>query len=376
MAYGPGGGYGGGFGNGVSGANNSMGGSPGNRTGGGFGGGGGGYGGGMGSSGSDGLGNNLGITSDSFGGFDGGFGDSYAGPMYEGDLSSMFSATPEAFSDAFAEMPAMQEMSFVDPMTEEQRMRRMLGQVAAPAVANQLGDTLGPMTGIGMNLLGAATGLQSQEQAATGNFNSIATMAGATLGGPFGALVGGLLGRSASAGGPTGPAPGRSATQSGAGFSFGDVAGTLGSLYLNNKAARDAKNAQTGMTQGVQKQLQDMFGPNSAYAQQLRQQLARQDAASGRRSQYGPREVELQARLADMQARTAPSLMNSMVSQQQAALQAANARRQRQGQFLNVLDRGAQKFGVYDRIGSGLKGLFNRPDDSWMTDGAAYEGIY
>ena len=51
-----------------------------------------------------------------------------------------------------------------------------------------------------------------------------------------------------------------------------------------------------------------MFGQNSAYSQALRQQLARKDAAGGRRSQYGPREVELQARLAELNSRNAPQL--------------------------------------------------------------------
>jgi hypothetical protein len=59
-------------------------------------------------------------------------------------------------------------------------------------------------------------------------------------------------------------------------------------------------------TQG--KQLQDLYGPNSAYAKQLEQTLMRQDAAAGRRSQYGARSVELQARLADLASRNAPQL--------------------------------------------------------------------
>jgi hypothetical protein len=53
-----------------------------------------------------------------------------------------------------------------------------------------------------------------------------------------------------------------------------------------------------------------MYGPNSPYAQQMRQTLDRRDAAAGRRSQYGPREVELQANLANMNSRNAPVLAN------------------------------------------------------------------
>jgi hypothetical protein len=73
-----------------------------------------------------------------------------------------------------------------------------------------------------------------------------------------------------------------------------------------------ALNARQG-TQGLDSTiggLQGLYSPNSPYAQQLQQQLERSDAASGRRSQYGTRSVELQARLADSAARMAPSLAN------------------------------------------------------------------
>ncbi len=61
---------------------------------------------------------------------------------------------------------------------------------------------------------------------------------------------------------------------------------------------------------GLADNLASMYGPNSPYAQQLQQQLMRRDAAAGRRSQYGPRGVELQARLADVNARMAPTLQS------------------------------------------------------------------
>jgi len=57
-----------------------------------------------------------------------------------------------------------------------------------------------------------------------------------------------------------------------------------------------AQNGQTAQ------QLVDLFSPNSPYAQQLRQQLERRDAAAGRRSQYGTRETELAAALSRNQA--------------------------------------------------------------------------
>jgi len=54
--------------------------------------------------------------------------------------------------------------------------------------------------------------------------------------------------------------------------------------------------------------LSGLFGQNSPYAQALEKQLVAKDAASGRRSQYGPRAVELQARLAENASRLAPTL--------------------------------------------------------------------
>jgi len=72
--------------------------------------------------------------------------------------------------------------------------------------------------------------------------------------------------------------------------------------YLGSKANNEI-NSQIG---GIK----DLFSPNSAYAQQLRQQLERKDAAAGRRSQYGGREVELQAALAKMAAGQAPTLQS------------------------------------------------------------------
>lgn len=146
--------------------------------------------------------------------------------------------------------------------------------------------------------------------------------------------------------------------QQGNGMNIGDIGATLGSLYLANRQARDARTAQSGINAGVNQQLADMFGPNSAYAQQLRQQLERRDAASGRRSQYGPREVELQAKLAELQARSMPGIMNSMVGQQEAALKAAQQRRMMQAQGLNALYGGARRLGLLDAAERGLQGLF------------------
>jgi hypothetical protein len=99
----------------------------------------------------------------------------------------------------------------------------------------------------------------------------------------------------------------------------GAAAGGAGlyQTYMNNKLTKQNQqqlqqyqqqmNDQIGRLNTQAQSLQDMYSPNSAYAQQMRESLNRQDAASGRRSQYGPREVQLQAALADKQASLAPT---------------------------------------------------------------------
>jgi hypothetical protein len=83
---------------------------------------------------------------------------------------------------------------------------------------------------------------------------------------------------------------------------WGAAGAGLGQIWNRYGASKEYSN------QG--KQLQDLYGPNSAYSQQLQQQLLRADAKSGRRSQFGTRNVELQARLADLASRNAPQLQN------------------------------------------------------------------
>lgn len=77
---------------------------------------------------------------------------------------------------------------------------------------------------------------------------------------------------------------------------------SIGGLYSAYKQDQDYGNLSGN--------LMSMFGDDSPYARQLRKELQRRDAASGRRSQYGPRSVELQARLAELNSRNAGTLAN------------------------------------------------------------------
>ena len=81
---------------------------------------------------------------------------------------------------------------------------------------------------------------------------------------------------------------------------LGDFAGGLMGLYQAYDQRKKARQ--------LAGQLGSNYGPNSPYAQRLRGNLQRKDAAAGRRSQYGQREVDFQAQMADVNARMAPTL--------------------------------------------------------------------
>ena len=69
----------------------------------------------------------------------------------------------------------------------------------------------------------------------------------------------------------------------------GNLAGMLGSLYLGQRQA-----SQAGRTRSM---LDSLYSQGSPYALHMRDVITRQDAAAGRRSQVGPREVQLAAAL-------------------------------------------------------------------------------
>lgn len=79
-------------------------------------------------------------------------------------------------------------------------------------------------------------------------------------------------------------------------------ASSLGGLYSNYTSNRNLSNLGANLA--------GLYGPGSAYEEQLRKELQRRDAAAGRRSQYGPRAVELQARLAQLASGQSQSLAN------------------------------------------------------------------
>lgn len=77
---------------------------------------------------------------------------------------------------------------------------------------------------------------------------------------------------------------------------WGDLAQGLMGMYAGHRQRKDAKDM-----------MRRISGRRDAYGQQLQGSLQRRDAATGRRSNYDGRAVELQAKLADLDSRNAPA---------------------------------------------------------------------
>lgn len=85
------------------------------------------------------------------------------------------------------------------------------------------------------------------------------------------------------------------------GKDVGDFAQGLAGLYTGYQQRRQAKDMMSMM--GLRR---------GAYETQLRNNLERRDAAAGRRSDYGGRETQLQASLAELDSRNAPGMNQLM----------------------------------------------------------------
>lgn len=228
------------------------------------------------------------------------------------------------------------------------------------ALGSAIGGVGGGLVGLGVN---AAMGQNVGPQAG----GLVGSQVGGAIAGPLGSMFGGWagsqIGKEATSGTSTGTAP-SSVNSGNNGMNFGNIMTGLGGLYAASQASKTAQAAQAG-----QQDLSAMFGPNSAYAQTLRQQLERKDAQGGRRSQYGPREVELQAKLADMAAR-----YGSGISQQN--INAANAAQTARNQQMNMLLQLGQRSGLFDYAQKGLSGMFQQPTESFAYAPTSYSPSY
>ena len=194
---------------------------------------------------------------------------------------------------------------------------------------------------------------------------------GNNVAGPIGGIAGSILGpklMNASYTPPTGgstagtPMPQQSSSTSN-GFDLGAGLQGLAGLYANNQsleANRRLMEQGQGAIQNQMTQLGDMYGQNSPYAAAMRESLARQDARAGRNSQYGPREAQLQALLAEKGAQRAAQ-MGQLATQQNTIGTAGNLRDQElQREQLGGVLRLGQQSGLFDWAGGGLKDMWNK----------------
>lgn len=237
--------------------------------------------------------------------------------------------------------------------------------LAGTAIGALTGNsTLGNIAGMGIN--GMSGGNPSGQAGGMAG-----GMIGNAIAGPIGGMFGSDIGSSLTGGMTSDGPPAGVANGDGPGINFDPsmILGGLGSLYLANQAGNDAKTLANNQTpqsaQGIAgaagvPTLESMFGPDSAYAQNMRKQLERRDAAKGRRSQYGPREVELQAKLAELASRAAPDYIRATSAAQTAGntnQQTVNtAQRAADEQRLKILYTLGRESGLFKELG----GLFKQ----------------
>jgi len=237
-----------------------------------------------------------------------------------------------------------------------------VGQVAGNALGGALGSQVGGYVGsqagnaIGGSMMGALGG-----------------MGLSSWGGQQGAAGGRSLGGMMNASFNPGQQQQGLARPS---FGVGDVASGLMGLYSAHQTGQQAQqnaDMNQGALQGQISQLSSMYGQDSPYAQQLRQSLARKDAASGRNSQYGQREVQLQAALAEKAAQNAQAV--SGLSQQSHAQNVANTNAQTmaRNQQMGILAGMGKSSGFNDWAGGQLKDLWTQYGPSAQAQQPVYQ---
>jgi len=269
----------------------------------------------------------------------------------------------------FAQSPFGKTMRSILGMTPFGTVANMgisaaLGQPKSQIAANAIPGLPGVAARAGLQAYNSPDAASSLGKSALGyGLGSLGSNAGYAVGGPVGGFIGGKLGgmaANAQGEGSTSAAQGTPGNN-GSGFNLGNALGGLGSLYSgyqNQQISNQMAQGQASNNQALQGQmtnLANMYSPNSPYALQMRQQLARKDAASGRNSQYGPREAQLQALLAGQQAQASSSMANLVGAQRYDQMRAGNTANTQNLQ--NVL-RLAQSSGLTDKVQGSLGDMF------------------
>ena len=191
--------------------------------------------------------------------------------------------------------------------------------LGAPLLAAGVGAALGP------------AGFGSLGSAAAGGATSFPVYGGAMplltdIPGLVGAGVGsaGAVGGGVAAGASSSPWSSFLSTLTG---TAGKAGGSLLSQLISAGGTAYQGQRQAGQYNDVINTINNLYSPDSPYAQQMQQALARKDSAAGRNSQYGSRAVELAAALtqAKSNALTSPGYGNLMGVRGTAQNQGLNA---------------------------------------------------
>jgi hypothetical protein len=203
--------------------------------------------------------------------------------------------------------------------------------------------TGGALGGSGLIPGTGTTGLQAGGGVTTGLGNSglgsgVAAGAGETLGTAGSGLT--VPGATAGAGGAAAGAGGLGGLLNNAGNAGNVIRNVVGGAVNGGAGSNGGGQGSGGvstitdllnlLTNGVNynrydnlvDEIKGIYSPDGAYAKTLENRLARQDAAAGRNSQYGPRLAQLMGSLGDSQAKALQGL-SSMFPQQQGALNGA-----------------------------------------------------
>lgn len=171
--------------------------------------------------------------------------------------------------------------------------------LGAPLLAAGVGAALGPA---GFGSLGSAAAGGATSFPVTGGSALLADIPGglaAGLGGAGAASAGGAATAAASS-------PWSSFLNTLTGTA-GKAGGSLLSQLISAGGTAYQGQRQAGQYNDVINTINNLYSPDSPYAQQMQQALARKDSAAGRNSQYGSRAVELAAALTQAKSNTLTS---------------------------------------------------------------------
>lgn len=171
--------------------------------------------------------------------------------------------------------------------------------LGAPLLAAGVGAALGP------------AGFGSLGSAAAGGATSFPVTGGSALLADIpGGLTAGLGGAGAATAGGAATAAASSPWSSFLNMltsTAGKAGGSLLSQLISAGGTAYQGQRQAGQYNDVINTINNLYSPDSPYAQQMQQALARKDSAAGRNSQYGSRAVELAAALTQAKSNTLTS---------------------------------------------------------------------